>query len=638
MKNVRITKVVSVLLAMLIFCSVVFSTNVFAEVDVNDFKVREVVLNTTYLQGYTVNEITGFSERANVEDILTLDFNSVAGSYGYNRLAIGKEAFKDNKHIENIMLYEEKEYGISPCGIETIGEGAFENCTALKNVEVLPYNNNVNDDAKDSLVEICSRAFKGCTSLDDFVSPSNLRVIESEAFAGCTSLKRVVIYENVEMIADDAFENCTDLTIYGKTNTLAHQYAKDNAIPFVSIDCNSGDVWELHNSIMYMNTMLYSDVEPLYPYYVTTNYLEYYFSRVWSNEINKEMLASKKVFENPFATQSEMKLASQNAKNAIHKAELIEEVYRLIKPEFCYGINIEAKHHNNSCWYCAKAICCLTSEYWICDSFTAESAKAYLELENEVYQITDTSQTEMCYWEDMASKIKSAIDGLVFKADADLQSDLNFLTNICDLSIYTPDSVENLYTAIEAVKGIAGTSYMELGDYNFYDAIYILQQAVSYLELNNYKSTVDGDAVINACEKYSEILSTDGYKYTESSVDNLRLTMSDVFSNENRYPDVSPENIASVKEMIMEFERADSEIERIIYSLEQAYTALELKPLGDLNQDGIKSLHDVIYTLKGIVESDYFSEQDKYFADINGDSNVTVLDVVLLQKELLETE
>ena len=67
-----------------------------------------------------------------------------------------------------------------------------------------------------------------------------------------------------------------------------------------------------------------------------------------------------------------------------------------------------------------------------------------------------------------------------------------------------------------------------------------------------------------------------------------------------------------------------------------AYNSLELKPLGDVNQDGINSVTDVIYTLKSVVGASRLYEESQYFADMNSDGKVTVLDAVLLQRDILE--
>ena len=60
--------------------------------------------------------------------------------------------------------------------------------------------------------------------------------IGDNAFYCCDSLTNITIPDSVTSIGDYAFYDCTNLTIYGYTGSYAETYAKENDIPFVSLN------------------------------------------------------------------------------------------------------------------------------------------------------------------------------------------------------------------------------------------------------------------------------------------------------------------------------------------------------------------------------------------------------------------
>ncbi len=116
------------------------------------------------------------------------------------------ETVKIPNSIETIgsgAFYETSVTSIQGLGITSIGTGAFDRCASLKSVEF-----------SESLTSINEYAFAGCTSLTDFILPSNthqLKVIDHSAFEDCTSLTSFVIPEGVCFVGSFAFAGCTSL-------------------------------------------------------------------------------------------------------------------------------------------------------------------------------------------------------------------------------------------------------------------------------------------------------------------------------------------------------------------------------------------------------------------------------------------
>ena len=104
---------------------------------------------------------------------------------------IDERAFCDNESLRSLVIHD---------GVEEIGYGAFEDCTALETVS-LPK----------TLNELDSNAFEGCESLRSVVVPGKVREIGSCAFEGCTALSSVTIMDGVEEIGSSAFEDCSSL-------------------------------------------------------------------------------------------------------------------------------------------------------------------------------------------------------------------------------------------------------------------------------------------------------------------------------------------------------------------------------------------------------------------------------------------
>ncbi len=151
---------------------------------------------------------------------------------------IGEDAFYQCSNLVNVNI---------PNSITTIGEGAFSYCSSLTNI-IIP----------DNATIIGEEAFRGCSSLTKVTIPERVTSIGDWAFCGCSSLTKVTIENGVKIIGESAFKSCEvltnviipysiifigdsaftwchDLIISGYDNSYAENYAKNNAISFVSI-------------------------------------------------------------------------------------------------------------------------------------------------------------------------------------------------------------------------------------------------------------------------------------------------------------------------------------------------------------------------------------------------------------------
>ena len=165
---------------------------------------------------------------------------------------IGQNAFFRNKTLTNVVIPENTVI-ISPL--------AFGMCENLSSV-TLPLNSKVrvrmmafsfcdnleNINNSTSIWKIENYAFSDCMGLES-VDLSNVKAILNNAFENCTNLTNVVIGSSAESIGSSAFVTCTNLVINCYADTYAHQYAIDNAIPYVLLDSPTTAVFSLRPSV-----------------------------------------------------------------------------------------------------------------------------------------------------------------------------------------------------------------------------------------------------------------------------------------------------------------------------------------------------------------------------------------------------
>ena len=110
------------------------------------------------------------------------------------------------------------------CSLNTIGSGAFANCSNLQQVlyadeeHIELYNKNKDQEYKIQSAyntindlsgnEDVSGIFQNCVSLGRFNVPKNVATIPHYAFKDCYYLVVVQMAENTKTIHNEAFENC----------------------------------------------------------------------------------------------------------------------------------------------------------------------------------------------------------------------------------------------------------------------------------------------------------------------------------------------------------------------------------------------------------------------------------------------
>ena len=105
--------------------------------------------------------------------------------------SIADNAFKNNRHIENVVLGK---------NVKSIGKDAFKNCGKLKSITI-----------PESVTTIGEFAFQQCKELESVTIPDGLETIAKGTFSYC-GLKELTLGKGVKYISDDAFSACRALT------------------------------------------------------------------------------------------------------------------------------------------------------------------------------------------------------------------------------------------------------------------------------------------------------------------------------------------------------------------------------------------------------------------------------------------
>ena len=130
-----------------------------------------------------------------------------------------------NKDKSKIIAFRDKNTTsyIIPDSVTSIGDGAFDHCSALRGIVIPDSVTSIGKCAfegcyslkslviPDSVTSIGKGAFKWCKSLDSLMIPDGVTGIGDATFCGCESLSDIVIPKSVTSIGGGAFDHCSAL-------------------------------------------------------------------------------------------------------------------------------------------------------------------------------------------------------------------------------------------------------------------------------------------------------------------------------------------------------------------------------------------------------------------------------------------
>lgn len=119
----------------------------------------------------------------------TLTISGEGAMYDYSSSTVPWDAKKSK--ITSVVIGD---------GVTSIGDNAFEDCSALKMLDI-----------PQSVTEIGSKAFLGCSALTSLALPQTVNSIGNTAFQGCSNLETINIPSGVKLIEHDTFHGCEKL-------------------------------------------------------------------------------------------------------------------------------------------------------------------------------------------------------------------------------------------------------------------------------------------------------------------------------------------------------------------------------------------------------------------------------------------
>lgn len=122
-------------------------------------------------------------------DTYTLTIRGEGAMYDYSSSTVPWNAQKSK--ITSVVIGDE---------VTSIGDYAFEDCSALKKLDI-----------PQSVTEIGSKAFRGCSALTSLALPQTVNRIGNTAFQGCSNLETINIPSGVKLIEHDTFRGCEKL-------------------------------------------------------------------------------------------------------------------------------------------------------------------------------------------------------------------------------------------------------------------------------------------------------------------------------------------------------------------------------------------------------------------------------------------
>ncbi len=131
---------------------------------------------------------------------------------GYTVTALGDGACGGSTVIEEVIL---------PDTITIIGNLCFAYSNSLRKIHF-----------SNKLTTVSDGAFYHCEGLWTVALPDGVKTIGNNVFGRCSNLTAVTLPDTIKSIGENVFPDTGLIRIYGKENSIAHNYAKTNEIPF----------------------------------------------------------------------------------------------------------------------------------------------------------------------------------------------------------------------------------------------------------------------------------------------------------------------------------------------------------------------------------------------------------------------
>ena len=225
-----------------------------------------------------------------------------------------QNAFK-NSNINNIVI---------PNTVTNIDTNAFEGCSNLQSVTL-----------STNLIAIGSSAFKGCASLESISIPNSVTHIDSSAFEGCSNLQSVTLSTNLIAIGSSAFKGCGSLGSITIPSSV--QYIDDEAFKNCS-SLSSVIVNRRITSTTNLGENAFDGCNNNLKIIVPTNRVaEYKNKEYWSSYRNKIM---------PFKDYIEFEIDCEgNITDSLNLSKATNELYKLnVKCSKSYKINTNSSN------------------------------------------------------------------------------------------------------------------------------------------------------------------------------------------------------------------------------------------------------------------------------------------------------
>lgn len=136
---------------------------------------------------------------------------------------VGENAFSECMALKEVTLHE---------GVIAIRNAAFYSCHQLEKINIpesclflgsraLQYSA-IKSIELPNISSIFQSTFNGCTDLTEVKFGDNISSIEQMAFRGCTSLTQIDLPKKLEILGSYAFTNCTNLQVVTIPQTLKY--------------------------------------------------------------------------------------------------------------------------------------------------------------------------------------------------------------------------------------------------------------------------------------------------------------------------------------------------------------------------------------------------------------------------------